>query len=280
MNASATLRKLLDSREVLVMPDAYDPMSARIIASCGFEAVQCSGFSMSLAACLKSEADLDLNANLAITKSIVQVVDAPVMADGEDGYGNPEKVSETIRRFVAIGVAGINIEDQALGSTGRVEVVDEHLMIEKIQAAREAARSSGNAELVINARTDALLAEPDRPSGLREAIRRANLYLEAGADLAFVTYVANLDEAKAAVTGIDGPVSIAAGQAYNMNELSVENLRECGVARISVPTVAVRAAIGALWDVMREIRESGQFAPIDARGALCDWRELEVLSGK
>ncbi len=111
MSKAAVLRELLTSGDTLVMPDAYDPLSARIIESVGFKAVQCSGYSFALAACCPSEAEFGLQRNLALTRSIVEAVQVPVMADGEDGFGDPPMVVETVRAFVRAGVAGINIED-------------------------------------------------------------------------------------------------------------------------------------------------------------------------
>ena len=92
MNAikkSRRLRELIRAKETLVMPDAFDPLSARIIESLGFPAVQCSGFSMALSAMRSTEADLGRDANLAATRAIVSAVAVPIMADGEDGFGDP-----------------------------------------------------------------------------------------------------------------------------------------------------------------------------------------------
>jgi 2-methylisocitrate lyase-like PEP mutase family enzyme len=92
MNRSTELKQLLNAEETLVMPDAYDALSARIIEQAGFNAVQCSGYSFSLAACRKNEIDIGLAENLAITAGIVQAISVPVMADGEDGFGGVEQI--------------------------------------------------------------------------------------------------------------------------------------------------------------------------------------------
>ncbi len=115
------------------MPDAFDPMSARIIEHLGFPAVQCSGFSMALAAMRPAEADLGRDANLELTRAIVGAVAVPVMADGEDGFGGPREVEETIRLFIEAGVAGINIEDQILGQPGAKRIIPREAMIEKLE---------------------------------------------------------------------------------------------------------------------------------------------------
>lgn len=90
MDKDKILKQLLTSEETLVMPDAYDPISAKIIEYVGFSAIQCSGFSYSISKGIKSEDDIDLKTNLSYTKEIVDSVNLPVMADGEDGYGDGE----------------------------------------------------------------------------------------------------------------------------------------------------------------------------------------------
>lgn len=262
MSKSTLLRGLLTSPDTLVMPDAYDPLSARIIESLGFKAVQCSGYSFALAACCPSEAKFGFERNLALTKSIVEAVQVPVMADGGDGFGDPPAVAEMVRAFIRAGVAGINIEDQVLRQPGAKRVIDRGQMIEKIRAAREAARCEEQPDLIINGRTDALSVAADRNEGLNESIARANLYLQAGADLAFVTDVVTMAEVKALVQGIRGPVSIAAGLPNNINTMSIADLRACGVTRVSLPVVAIFAVIRAISHTLAALRDSQDFSLI------------------
>ena len=141
-------------------------------------------------------------------------------------------------------------------------------MAGKIKAARAAAIAAGNPILVINGRTDALLSEDNRSEALKKAIDRANTYIEAGADLAFVVYVASLEEVKTLVKEIHGPVSIAAGLAYNMQAFSINQLVECGVARVSLPTVAIMSAIRAVTGTLTHIRKSGEFRELIEAGVL------------
>ena len=104
MNNRQVLRELLKNERPLVMPDAYDGLSARLIQLAGFKAVQCSGFSMGLASQAAPEQDVDLQRNLAITRDIVRAVTIPVMADGEDGFGPPAVVYETVGAFIDASV--------------------------------------------------------------------------------------------------------------------------------------------------------------------------------
>jgi 2-methylisocitrate lyase-like PEP mutase family enzyme len=196
MSKSGILKNLLNSDETLIIPDAYDPISAKLIENTGFKAVQCSGYSFSIAAGYKKEIDVSLDENIEWTHRIVESVNIPVMADAEDGYGSPEEVINTLERFMQIGVAGVNLEDQIPNGKKKVSVVDSDLMEQKIIVARETADVMDNPDFIINARTDALRSTVDRSTGLELAIDRANQYLETGADIAFITYVETLDEVK------------------------------------------------------------------------------------
>jgi len=201
----------------------------------------------------------------------------PVMADGEDGFGDPPVVAKTVRAFIRAGVAGINIEDQVLGQPGPKRIIPSDLMIEKIKAAREAANREGQPDLIINGRTDTLAVASDRNAGFKESIARANLYLEAGADLAFVTAVATIEEVKALVAGVHGPVSVAAGLPYNINNMSIADLKACGVARVSLPVIAIFSAITAVSRTLSALRESQDFSYILQEKLLCSSEDVSRL---
>ncbi len=278
MNKSQTLKDLLSGKEPLVMPDAYDPISARVIEAAGFKAVQCSGYSFSVAACRKQETDVGLEENLAITARMVEAVSVPVMADGEDGFGGVDQVAKTIEGYVRVGAAGVNLEDQVLDRQPGIRVVDAGLMQEKIRAARAAASAAGNPDLVINGRTDALRTFASKDDGIREAVRRGNLYLAAGADLVFVTGVSTLEEVRALVKGIHGPVSIAAGLGYNIESFSINDLKEAGVARVSLPSIAISATVKALLGAVDALK-SGVFTGLAREGRLASAQEIGRLTG-
>ena len=272
MNLRATLRDLLRTQRPLIMPDAYDGLSARLIEMIGFKAVQCSGFSMALASRAIPEARLGLEDNLKITRDIVQAVKLPVMADGEDGFGPPARVFETVGAYIDAGIAGINIEDQVLPPTEPKRVVDVSVMKEKIRAAREAAAAKNAADLVVNGRTDVLAARTDRKAGLLEAVERGNEYV--GADLIFVVGVNTIEEARQLVRGIRGPVSIAAGLPNNIGTMSIRELRECGVARVSLPSIAVLAAAQAVRRTLSMIYRDGTFDEVMQQGLVCGMDEV------
>jgi 2-methylisocitrate lyase-like PEP mutase family enzyme len=279
MRNSKLLKELIDSKEILIMPDAYDPISARIIEYIGFKAVQCSGYSFSIAACKKDEIDIDFRENLSITSKIVNSVSIPVMADGEDGFGGIEQISDTIKSYINIGVSGINIEDQVLDKKNKSKVIDRSLMQDKIKTAKNAAKQYGNPDLIINGRTDALNAFNTRQEGINEAIKRANLYLEAGSDLVFVTNVKTLDEARILVKEINGPLSIAGGLDYNIKNFSIYDLKEIGIARVSLPTIAITTIIKALLLSIGSLK-TGNFEDILDKELLCNSEEIMHLINK
>ncbi len=278
MNKSIQLKHLINSTECLVMPDAYDPLSARIIEQSGFKAVQCSGYSFSLASCRKNEIDITLAENLVLTEAIVKAVAVPVMADGEDGFGGVAQVAKTIEAYVRIGTAGVNLEDQVLDKQPGTRVIDAGLMQEKIRTAKETAKAAGNPDLIINGRTDALRTYASKAEGLKEAIRRGNLYLEAGADLIFVTAVGTLEDVRELVKGIKGPVSIAAGLPNNVQAFSINELKDAGVARVSLPTLAICATIKALTGACDAVK-TGAFTPLLEQGRLCTGQEIGRVIG-
>jgi 2-methylisocitrate lyase-like PEP mutase family enzyme len=275
MNKSKILKKLLNSGETLIMPDAYDSISARLIEKAGFKAVQCSGYSFSIAAGYKNEIDMTLDENIEWTRRIVESVDVPVMADAEDGYGGLEEVIETVDKFIQAGVAGLNIEDQIPGRTP-LSIVDEDLMFQKILLVRETAEAENNHDFIINGRTDALRSTKNRDEGLEIAIDRANQYLEEGADIAFITYVETLEEVQKITEEVKGPVSIAAGMPYNINNVSIDDLVKCGVARISLPTLLIFSSIQGISSSLEHIKDD-KLLKFSKKGSLYPNSELMEL---
>ncbi|MEN6348975.1 MAG: isocitrate lyase/PEP mutase family protein [Syntrophomonas sp.] len=280
MNTCTRLKELLNSGTTLVVPDAYDPISARIIEQCGFMAVQCSGGSYSISRGYKSEADISYQDNLEQTRQIVQAVNIPVMADGEDGYGDAEVINKTIRDFIAAGTAGINIEDQIISREGPTRIIERQAMIEKIIAAKEAKRAAGSPDFIINARTDALKVSADRSANSKEAIERANHYLAAGADLVFVAYADTLEEVALLQKEIQGPLSIAAGLPYNIRAFSINDLIGLNLARISLPMIMIQSSIQGMLKSLATIKESNSFQEILDNGLVCTNEDLAIVQNR
>lgn len=120
-------------------------------------------------------------------------------------------------------------------------------------------------EFIINGRTDALKSTKNRDKGLEIAINRDNKYLGAGADLAFITYVETLDEVKKIKSEVEGPVSIAAGMNYNINQFSIADLIECGVERVSLPTLILFSSLKSIQKSLKYLKKDqlSEFAKAD-----------------
>ncbi len=272
------LQRLICSGETLVVPDAYDAISARIIEHAGFAAVQCSGYSISVTKGYDDERAVSFTENLERTREIAGAVVLPVMADGEDGYGQGRLFEDNIRRFVSTGIAGINIEDQNLwNDEDREVIVAAEVMLRKIDRVIALKRELDMADFVLNARTDALRSNEDRSVGLETAIQRANLYLEKGADMAFVPYVKTREELRLLKREINGPLSVAAGLPYNIREFSINDCREIGIARVSLPSALVLLSVQAMLSNVQAIAESGTFDSVLNGSAYPDSATIEAL---
>ena len=257
MNKTTRLKQLIADAEILVMPGAYDCLSAKIIELAGFKAIQCSGYGFS--ACLLGQPDVGLmgfQEVLIHTKNIVNAVNVPVMADGDTGYGNAVNVIRTVREFESVGAAGVNLEDQAwpkrCGHMAGKEVIALEEMVKKIEAAAWARQDK---DFVINARTDARAVY-----GIDEVVRRAEAYWEAGADLIFLEAPPTVEELKELANrlvpkGIRISANMADGGRTPL--ISFKELEDMGYSRCSVPVAPLYAAAKGMLDVMRQIYREG-----------------------
>src|SRR3989338_4257599 len=187
---SRRLRELVRAPEILVMPGAYDVLSARLFEQLGFRAIQ--GTSGGIAAVLgyPDGEVIGRERTVEITGQIAAAVGVPVNADGERGYGDSREIGATVRDLVAVGSAGMNLEDGAAAKTSEPRcLVDITEQLEKITAIMTAKRELGS-EFFLNARVDAFLVlRSEERRVLDEAIRRGNLYAEAGADCIFFLHI-------------------------------------------------------------------------------------------
>src|SRR5262245_44387403 len=180
-NNRKKLKGILGSGKTLVVPGAYDPMSAMLVERAGFQAAYIGSYATAAAGFGMPDIGLvTMEEMAAYAKAITDAVDMPVIADGENGWNNAANIWRTIRSFEQAGVCGIHIEDHEFGKhTGLPQVLasSEH-MVQKIRAALDAREDSN---FLIIARTDAILAFND----IDEAVKRMNAFTDAGADLVF-----------------------------------------------------------------------------------------------
>jgi methylisocitrate lyase len=254
MRKTTRLRQLIEAPELLIMPAAYDPISAKLIERAGFKAVQCTG--LGIAASLLGRPDvsiISMGEMVDRTYHIAHAVDLPVMGDGDTGFGNAVNVYYTVQEFERAGAAGVNIEDQVMpkrcGHLAGKEVIPMEEMVLKIKAAREALVDK---DFVINARTDTLATH-----GLDEAVRRGNAYLEAGATMVFVDGVGTREQIRALVAGIKGPVGINMVEGGKTpRDLTFSELQAMGVARVSLSLTTFFAAIHGIKSVLQKVIEN------------------------
>ncbi len=256
---SRKLRELVRAPKILVMPGAYDVLSALLFEKLGFEAIQ--GTSGGIAAVLgyPDGEVMSREETVEATGKIAVAVSVPVNADGERGYGDASEIGDTMRALIAAGCAGMNLEDGAPHRKNEPRrLVDLSEQLEKIAAVMETKRSIGS-QFFLNARVDALAVMTDDPKkALDESIRRGNAYAEAGADCIFYMNAVSRETIRRLVQEVKAPVSILA----RPENPEVAELQALGVARVSYGSAFARAAIGSVKRLAMEIRDLGTIAAL------------------
>jgi 2-methylisocitrate lyase-like PEP mutase family enzyme len=266
---ASRLRDLHHGTGLLILPNAWDAASARVFEAAGFPAIATtsSGIAYSLAE-LDGER-IGRERMLARVAEIAAAVSIPVSADMETGYsGSPEEVAETARLVVEAGAVGINLEDGLLTGDGLVAA---EVHAGRIRAARKAAPF-----LVVNARTDLYLRRMGE-AGERysETVRRARVYLEAGADCIFVPGVDDADTISRLVREIPGPVNILAWPGTP----SPGELERLGVRRVTFGSGPMRAAMGLVRRIAAEVLEQRSYGAL-FEGAIAPKEMAEIMRSK
>ena len=252
---AARLRALLDSGQTILAPGAFDPLAARLVEEAGFPAVYMTGFGT--AAALIGRPDVGLLTMTEMVDNAARIaacVDIPVIADADTGYGNPLNVIRTVGAFEAAGVAGIHLEDQvAPKKCGHLEgklVIPAAEMAAKIRAAADA---RAQPDFVIIARTDARAVE-----GLEQALERARMYREAGADALFIEAVVTEQEAHEVARAFpDVPLLFNWAEGGKTPPIGLDRLTELGYRIVIFPISTLLAATAGMRRILREIAEAG-----------------------
>lgn len=269
------LRALHHGEELLVLPNAWDAMSARVFEDCGFEAIATTSAGIAYALGYPDGERLGRGEMAEATSRIARAVAVPVSADVEAGYGSsPEAVARTARAVIEAGAVGLNLEDTtdptppgpdapAEGDEDSSALADLGVQSEKIRAVVEAGREAG-VPLVVNARTDLYWRSVGDPGWrFEETVRRTNAFLEAGADCVFVPGVGKAETVAALAREISGPLNVLAGPASP----PTPELAALGVRRVTVGSGPTRAVMGLVRRMGRELLEEGTYASI-AEGAI------------
>lgn len=253
------MRDLL-AKDTVALPGVFNALTAMLVEQTGFQAVYVSGAGLSNSAGLPDEGLLTLTEFVEQARHIARAVTTPVICDADTGFGEAINVLRTVREFESAGVAGIQIEDQELpkrcGHLDGKRVVEADAMVEKIRAAL---KGRSDPDFMLIARTDAR-----HVTGMEDAIRRARLYAEAGADAVFPEALETAEEFSLFVR----EVSPSFGKrlpvfAANMTEfgktplLSVTRLHDLGYRMVIFPQTMLRVALQAMKKTLETLKRDG-----------------------
>lgn len=247
-------QKMHTSHKILVLPNAWDAGSCVIFEREGFEAIGTTSAGMSYSLGLSDGEFLTIDDILDATRKMQRRITAALSVDIERGYGKThEKIVKNVQSIIQEGVVGINIED-GISFTNELTPLDEQCKI--IQDLAQL-KIQMNIDFVINARTDTLWLGigGNREEQLSLSINRCNRYLSAGADCVFVPGSLNKEEIAMLVKQINGPLNIIATPSCP----TIHELESLGVARVSLGSGPVRAALAVIKNIAHEVKNEGTF---------------------
>ncbi|MHA1143816.1 MAG: isocitrate lyase/PEP mutase family protein [Candidatus Helarchaeota archaeon] len=254
MKEYKTIFDLLEQKELIMVPGAFDALTAKIIEEQGFPAVSMSGFGTSVSQLgLPDRGFVTLTEIVQTASRIVDAINIPLIADAETGFGNALNVIRTVKQFEKAGVAGIHIEDQVwpkrCGHMAGKTVIEIDEMVSKIKAAIDARKSQ---DFVIIARTDALA-----PLGFDVAIERCKIYLDAGADMVFIDGLRRMSHIKKIPKLLkDKPNIINMGP--RTPNLSADEIKKLGYSIAAYPGACLVAKILSCREALKELKETGR----------------------
>jgi 2-methylisocitrate lyase-like PEP mutase family enzyme len=252
MRRARQLRQRLSEPDMVVAPGAYDGIGARFIEQAGFPAIYMTGAGTSAALGFPDFGLLTLTEMADNAGTLARAATIPVIADADTGYGNELNVTRTVREYEARDVAGLHIEDQVspkrCGHLDGKEVVSREEFAAKIRAAVAARQDP---DFLVIARTDARAV-----LGFEEAVARANLALEAGADMAFVEAVQTLDEMQAVPQRVTGPCLLNIVRGGKTPDVDLAGAQAMGYRLAILPSLLIGAAMEAFDEALAALRET------------------------
>ena len=274
MQRTTRFRQMIEAPEILVLPGVHDALSLRIAEQAGFSAVTCGGYSATAGLLGQPDvAQLTMTEMAEMYARLCDSTDLPLFADADTGYGNTTNVARTVHAYERAGVGGLFIEDQVspkrCGHMEGKRVVPPAEMVAKLKAALDA---RVDADMVICARTDARAVH-----GLNEAIERAQLYREAGADLLFVEAPMTVDEMRRVCSEIPAPCLANNIEGGRTPILSARQLEEMGFATVTWPVSACYTIARALRETYGALLRDGHTNAV--RESMVDFDEFNNLIG-
>ncbi|MEO9802683.1 MAG: isocitrate lyase/phosphoenolpyruvate mutase family protein [Reichenbachiella sp.] len=246
-----TLLSLHHSEKLLILPNVWDVLGAKLLESEGFEAIATASASVAFSRGFDDNQEIDFTTLLRLFRSICQSTSLPVTVDIERGYADSlDQLTENIKNLISCGVVGLNIEDSNKKGENLESI--EH-QCEKIQLIRQVADNLG-IPLVINARTDVFLMKSYEDNRLSESIRRGQQYKHAGADCFYPILCSN-DELKEINLAVDLPVNVLAQQDTH----SVSELERLNIARLSLGPALLRSALMKMRETVRSLKQGTSF---------------------
>jgi len=274
MNPRQRLRTLINQPGYLIVPGAYDALTARLIQIAGFDALYLTGGGYSRACGYPDLGLLTMSENIQHIARAVDAVDIPVIADMDTGYGNALNVVRAVREYEKAGVASFHLEDQVspkkCGHYEGKQLIGKAEMAGKIKAAVDTRRDE---DLVIIARTDARAVE-----GFDAAIDRMHAYLEAGADIGFVEAPQTVEEMGRIPGSFTKPTLVNIFEGGKTPPLPAKRLEEMGFRIGIYPSQTHRAAIFAAMEVLAVLKRDGDTAAMEPRMVTFQDREKAVNS--
>jgi 2,3-dimethylmalate lyase len=254
-------RELIAAPELLVLPGAYDALSARIAEHTGFHAVTAGGYAA--VGSMLAQPDMgqsNMRDYAAHYARIASAVDIPVYVDGDTGFGGVNNVREMVRAFESAGIAGVFISDQVFPNrcgylTGK-SVIPAHEMVAKIRAAVDAREDTS---FFICARTDVAAID-----GVDAALERCQMYMRAGADMAKPQGLDKVEEIRKAIETVPGPHFATLSQAAGKSGLSAQELQAHGVAAVTLPSLPLFAAAQAVQHVLTAFQRDGSLINVQS----------------
>lgn len=239
---------------LLLLPNAWDAMSARLFEAAGFGAIATTSGGLAWALGYADGEKTPWSEVVAATARIVRTVRVPVTADIEAGFGaTPNDVARSVTDIIQTGVVGINLEDSTARPDQPIRPIADAVV--RIQAARAAAQAA-DVPIVINARVDLYLKNVgDAQSRFADTVERGKAYLAAGADCVYPFALADVDTIARLVKSVGGPVNIVA----RSGTLPAAELERIGVARVSIAAGATMAAMSLVQKIAEDLRATGRF---------------------
>jgi 2-methylisocitrate lyase-like PEP mutase family enzyme len=269
-SAPATLRTLLLEPGIVVAPGAADALTAKLVEAAGFAAVYCTGGGISRGRGYPDVGYTTLTEMAERVRNMVEVCPLPMIADIDSGFGNVATLMRAVRTFVALGAAGVHVEDMEVPrrcSAAEDNIVPGEEMAGRVKAAMSA---KTDPDFVVIARTDVLPYH-----GLDAAINRANLYAEAGADMVYVEFLNDRAAIEAVAKGVAAPKLISLNKGEN-ELIPAADLAAMGYKLLTHAADTQLAAIHAMRALLTHLKQHGSTSGF---GAMVSFAERDNLIG-